>query len=64
MTYGREALRQERERQQAGQAPDSQMSILEQIPPDAPMDNAVITAWDGRRWVAYDKWLARRRVQA
>ena len=63
MIYGREALRQERERQATAQEPGRQPSLLDQIPPDAPMDEATITAWDGHRWVAYDRWLARRREQ-
>ena len=54
--YGREALR--RLRQQQMQQPESQASLLEQIPPDAAMDDATITVWNGERWVAYDSWLA------
>jgi hypothetical protein len=54
--YGREALR--RLRQQQMQKPESQASLLEQIPPDAAMDDATITVWNGQRFVAYDKWLA------
>jgi hypothetical protein len=54
--YGREALR--RLRQQQMQEPESQASLLEQIPPEAAMDDATITVWNGRRFVAYDKWLA------
>jgi hypothetical protein len=30
---------------------------LDQMPVDAPADDAVITVWNGERWVAYDKWL-------
>jgi hypothetical protein len=33
-------------------------SLLAGIPPDAPMDDAVLAAWNGSRFVAYDKWLA------
>ena len=54
--YGREALR--RLRQQQMQKPESQASLLEQIPPDAAMDDAAITVWNGARWVAYNSWLA------
>ena len=54
--YGREALR--RLRQQQMQKPESQASLLEQIPPDAAMDDATITVWNGERWVAYNSWLA------
>jgi hypothetical protein len=54
--YGREALR--RLRQQQMQKPESQASLLEQIPPDAAMDDATITVWNGERWVAFKSWLA------
>jgi hypothetical protein len=54
--YGREALR--RLRQQQMQKPESQASLLEQIPPDAAMDAATITVWNGERWVAFNSWLA------
>ena len=54
--YGREALR--RLRQQQMQKPESQASLLEQIPPDAAMDDATIAVWNGERWVAYNSWLA------
>jgi len=56
--YGREALRRLREQQAAAQEPERQPSLLEQIPPDAPMDDATLTVWNGERFVAYDKWLA------
>lgn len=57
--YGREALRHLRERQAQGSGkPESQSSLLEGISPDAPMDDAAITVWDGERFVSYDKWLA------
>lgn len=57
--YGREALRRLRRQQmQATQKPESQASLLEQIPPDAAMDDAAITVWNGERWVAYNSWLA------
>jgi len=55
MTYGSEALRQHL---QAPQEEARPASLLEQIPPDAPMDAAALTVWNGRRWVAWDKWLA------
>ena len=59
MTYGREALRRLREQQkQAVLEPERQPSLLEQVPPDAPMDDATITVWNGERFVAYEKWLA------
>jgi hypothetical protein len=57
--YGREELRQFRERQErAAREPERQPSLLEQIPADAPMDDATLTVWNGVRWVAYEKWLA------
>jgi hypothetical protein len=57
--YGREALRQFRERQeQAAQQPERQPSLLDQVPSDAPMDDATVTVWNGERLVAYDRWLA------
>jgi hypothetical protein len=55
--YGREALRQFRE-QQARQPERGQPSLLDQIPADAPMDDATLTVWNGERWVAWDRWLA------
>ena len=62
--YGSEALRHLLDqRDQASQVPQEQerpASVLEQIPPDAPMDDATITVWDGERWLAYDLWRARR----
>ncbi len=56
MIYGREALRKFREERE--QAKERQATLLEQIPADAPMDDATITVWNGQRWVAWDKWLA------
>jgi hypothetical protein len=57
--YGREALRRFREQQaQTSQKPERQSSLLDQIPSDAPMDDATITVWNGERFVANDKWSA------
>lgn len=57
MIYGRAALRQFRDQQaQTAQESERQRSLLEQIPADAPMDDATLTVWDGERFVAYDKW--------
>ena len=62
--YGLEALRHLRERQQARTTSlDRQPSLLEQIPPDAPMDDALITVWNGERFVAWEKWLATAPVE-
>ncbi len=57
--YGREALRRMREQQEAtAQEPDSQPSLLQQIPPDAPMDepDAVLHVWNGERWISWSNW--------
>ena len=56
--YGRDALRRLREQQAAAKEPERQPSLLEQIPADAPMDDATLTVWNGERFVAWDKWLA------
>jgi hypothetical protein len=62
--YGSDALR--RLRQQRGAhiaAPECQPSLLDQIPPDAPMDDATLTVWNGERFVTYDLWLATAPIQ-
>lgn len=61
--YGREALRRLRE-QQAQATPEEkrQPSLLEQIPPDAPMDDATITVWTGARFMAYEDWIPIRPI--
>ena len=57
--YGSDALRRLREQQEAHiAAPECQPSLLDQIHPDAPMDDAILTVWNGERFVAYDSWLA------
>jgi len=62
--YGRDALRRLREQQEARiAAPESQPSLLDQIPPDAPMDDATLTVWNGERFVAYDSWRATAPIQ-
>lgn len=59
MIYGRAALRQYREQEQAAEKqPVCGGDFLSQIPPDAPMDDATLTVWNGERWVAWDKWVA------
>ena len=60
--YSRAAFRKMRERQAAARQPERQQSLLEQIPPDAEMDDATITVWNGVKFEAYDKWLAKRPV--
>lgn len=57
--YGSDALRRLRERQDnASTAPECQPSLLSQVDPDAPMDDATLTVWNGDRFVDYDTWLA------
>jgi hypothetical protein len=61
--YGREALRQYREQEEAAEEHHARdADLLSQIPADAPMDDATLTVWNGARWVAWDKWLATRPV--
>jgi hypothetical protein len=58
--YGRDALRRLRE-QQARQAaePKPQLSLLEQAPPDAPMDEGItLGCWNGERFVSWETWRA------
>jgi hypothetical protein len=68
--YSRAAMRQAREdresRERAAEplladAAAAQLT-LDQIPVDAPCDDAVLTVWNGERWVAYDSWLATRPI--
>jgi hypothetical protein len=57
--YGSDALHRLREQQEARiAAPQCQPSLLDQAPSDAPMDAAILTVWNGERFVAYDSWLA------
>jgi hypothetical protein len=62
--YGSDALRRMRAQQEARiAAPECQPSLLEQVSPDAPMDDATLTVWNGERFVAYDSWLATAPIQ-
>lgn len=62
--YGSDALRRLREQQEAGiAATGCQPSLLNQVPPDVPMDDAILTVWNGERFVAYDSWLATAPIQ-
>ncbi len=57
--YSRAAMRQareERESRERGGEP-SQLT-LDQIPVDAPADDAVLTVWNGERWLAWETWRA------
>ena len=59
LVYGREALRRLREEQaRPALEPVSTLSVLDQAPPDAPMDDATLTFWNGERFIAYERWLA------
>jgi hypothetical protein len=60
--YSRDAFRKMRERQAAARQPERQQSLLEEIPVDAEMDDATITVWNGVKFEAYEKWLAKRPV--
>jgi hypothetical protein len=62
--YGSDALRRLRDQQDARiTASECQPSLLNQIPPDAPMDDATLTVWNGERFVAYNSWLATAPIQ-
>ncbi len=59
MIYGREALRRFREESQRTQDCRARdRDLLSKIPPDAPIDDATLTVWNGERFVAWEKWLA------
>jgi hypothetical protein len=60
--YSRDAFRKMHERQAAARQLEQQQSLLEQVPVDAEMDDATITVWNGEKFEAYDKWLAKRPV--
>ena len=62
--YGSDALRRLRKQQDARTAaPECKPSLLDHVPPDAPMDDAILTVWNGKRFVAYDSWLATAPIQ-
>ena len=60
--YSPQAVQQMREKEASVRAPERQTSLLEQISPDAPMDDATITAWTSDRFMDYDTWRAKRPV--
>jgi hypothetical protein len=65
--YSRAAVQRAREEREARELvaqttaaePPAARLTLADIPVDAPADDAVLTVWDGQRWVVYDTWLAR-----
>jgi hypothetical protein len=62
--YGSDALRRLREQQNARvTGPDCHSSLLDHVPPDASMDDAILTVWNGERFVAYDSWLGTASIQ-
>jgi hypothetical protein len=60
--YSRKAFRAVREREDAAREPDRQGFLLADIPVDAEMDDATITVFNGQKFEAYDRWLAKRPV--
>jgi hypothetical protein len=61
--YSREAMRQFRaDRESRGHTVEPEQLALDSIPVDAPADDAALTVWNGKRWVAYDTWRARAAV--
>ena len=58
--YSREELRRVRAARETNAAlPRQQLSLLEQVPPDAPMDDGIVIGfWNGERFVSWEKWRA------
>jgi hypothetical protein len=57
--YSRDAMRQAREERDARERRNTPGQVtLDQIPADAPADDAVLTVWNGERWVAWETWRA------
>ena len=58
--YSREELRRVRAAREAAAAgPAHQLTLLEQIPADAPMDDGIVIGfWNGERFVSWQKWRA------
>jgi hypothetical protein len=55
--YSRDIIRRVREEQENPTAtPEASPPLLAAIPPEAPMDDATITVWDGERWLDYAQW--------
>jgi hypothetical protein len=51
-----DALRRLRAQQGSGAKVDPRQMALENIPPDVPMADATITAWDGEQFVDWNAW--------
>jgi hypothetical protein len=51
-----EALRRLRAQQGSAAKLDPKDMTLEDIPPDVPMADATITAWDGKAFVDWNRW--------
>ena len=61
--YSRDIIRRVREEQENPAAtPETPPVLLAAIPPDAPMDDATITVWNGETWVDYGQWRRSRPV--
>ena len=63
MTYSRAALQQFREQKERlavlPPVPPTPSSLLDQVPPDAPMDEGLVLGyWNGERFVSRERWLA------
>lgn len=61
--YSRAALRKYREERDAHGEPEHPTALLADVPPAAPMDDAVLTVWNGERFVAWEKWVATRPIE-
>jgi hypothetical protein len=61
--YSRDIIRRVREQQEnPAVGPEVSAPLLASIPPDAPMDDATITVWNGERWVDFEHWRYNRPV--
>ena len=63
MIYGREALRKHREeRALVEEQQEREADLLSKISADAPMDDATLCVWNGKRFIAWDQWMITRPV--
>ena len=59
MSYSLAVLHRLREQQAAEAQEPKRPSLLDQVPPDAPMDAGIVLGfWNGERFVSPEKWLA------